>query len=144
MKKKMLTCVVAVLTIGLAYGGDVCRSKIDLDLVDASDGKADVRVRDDGRASFNVEVEDLLPPGAYSVCVAGVEVGVINTVTIGSNIGIGAIDFDSDPDEVADGDADDVLNFDVIGEDLTIVQGPCADPDPDTVRLGPTTLECDD
>ena len=143
MKKKMLSCIVAVLTMGLAYGGDECRSKVNLDSVDASDGKAEVRIRDDGRASFSVEVEDLFPLGPYSVCVDGFRVGEITTVTIGSNVGIGAIDFD-DQDEVDDGDADELLTFDPRGLDLTIVQGPCADPVPDTVRLGPTTLTCED
>ena len=91
MKKKLLTCVIAVLTMGLAYGGDVCRSKVDLDTEDAAGGKAELRIRDDGRASFSVEVEDLLPLGTYKVCVSGAEVGEITTVTIGQNIGIGQL-----------------------------------------------------
>lgn len=141
MKKKMLTCVVAVLTMGLAYGGDdICRERISLHSStvpsDAADGKAELRIRDDLRTSFAVEVEDLLPDATYTVCVNGSSVGDISTSPI---TGRGQLDLD-DQDEVDDGDADDVADPNDFFGGLTIqiVDGPC---DSGVVRLGPTTSD---
>lgn len=138
-----MTLVVAaslMLTTGAAWAKDQCRSKNTLGSADAADGTAELRVRDRGRASLSVEVEDLLPLGTYNVCVDGVRRGALTTFTFSRQMkGVGVLDFDSQPAEVEKGDADALLDFEAAGKSLEVVSGPCAS---GRVRLSITSLAC--
>lgn len=143
--KTIQTALVLALGLLLAAGAaaeakDLCRSKNSLGSADAADGTADLRVRDDGRRSLDVEVEDLLPLATYSVCVDGVRRGSLTTFTFSRRMkGVGAIDFDSRQKEVDKGDADALLDFEAAGKSLEIVRGSCGAGE---VRLSITSLAC--
>lgn len=68
------------------------------------------------RRKFSVEIEDA-PIGAYDLLVAGVPRGVIQVVNNGGDVE-GEIEFsnDDDGDELP-------LNFDVLGQVISIAQG---------------------
>ena len=143
-RKATITTMAAVMILALPAGAvwakDSCRTKHTLGSADAADGTAELRIRDSGRASLDIEVEDLTPLGDYNVCVDGVRRGTLTTFTFGAGLkGVGAIDFDSRRKEVEQGDADAVLDFETIGRSLEIVRGSCAN---GRVRLSITSLSC--
>jgi hypothetical protein len=84
----------------------------------AGSGDSRLRIRDDCRRDFDVEIEDV-PVGDYDLFVDGILRGTITVVDMGGGVIEGEIEFTTEPDE-----ADELfLDFDPAGALIEVEQG---------------------